>query len=167
MKRPAAAVRKRPAANVPKRCKLPTLDELPPDQPTNGAAIISQSDCDWLRTHWPKLSNFKAYGTAIYKYVQGLMANGFRHETKAMVSKNSDVDERTCDNTAKVTAHLLMVFDKDIRSRAEYGTAMQEAEDKLQYLDIDGADETPFPTARTDDLSDDQKQLMEHGGDEQ
>ena len=61
----------------------------------------------------------------------------------------------------------MMVFDKDIGARAEYGTAMQESEDKLQYLDIDGADETPFPTARTDDLSDDQKQLMEHGGDEQ
>ena len=121
MKRPAAAATKRPAASVPKRCRLPTLDELVPDQPTHGAAIILQSDCDWLRNHWPKLANFKAHGTAIYKYVRGLMANGFRNETKAMVSKSSHVDERTCDNTAKVTAHLLMVFDKDIRARAGYG----------------------------------------------
>ena len=165
MKRPAASVLHRPAASSSKRRKVATAQELEGDKRIAGGAKIPDNDCDWLRTNWPSLINFKSTCGRVVQYVHGLLKHGFRNETKAKVSANSQLDTRTCDKVGKMAAHVLLTFDRECRRRCEYGFAMQQEEVPLQYLDIDGSDESPFPLARTDDLPNEQLQMLGQSGD--
>ena len=86
----------------------------------------------------------------IHKMLNDFITNGFSGRGRSELAKQATVPKDLVRKHFAVLAMVILTYDREWRHRFEDSTGIAERPLRLQYLDIDMADETPMPVLTQD-----------------
>ena len=143
-RRPAAASQRERKIDRSKLCAVPAA----PSPDMRGFAQVRnlQTLAPWFRINFPTLS--ECHASKQRAFVEQLFSKGWGGISRVQISQQTGLDPRSLRTIWQVAGMGCLLWDRDLRDRAEGSVAMSKVDAHLQYLDIDQADETPMPVAR-------------------